>query len=194
MTARTPTYLKGRFENNDIPQATDYEDVFDSFVNFAVTAEQRMDGKLYSPELNTAVVSALSINAVNALITARLDVTSVSAATVSAANVYVAQKMFFSSTALNAVATTQGSTVALNDGISFIVSADNNNNSVRLPTSERGRIQHIINASTTAVKIFPAVSALFITTALNTPLSVAVNGRMIVYHQGNDRYASIVGA
>ena len=48
MTAQTPTYLKGRFEQGDQPQGTDFEDLIDSFLNFRATAEQSVDGPLRS--------------------------------------------------------------------------------------------------------------------------------------------------
>ena len=62
MTIRSVTYLKGRFENNDVPTATDYEDVFDSFLNLATSADQSLDGRIYAPELNATLVSATTGN------------------------------------------------------------------------------------------------------------------------------------
>ena len=43
MTIRTPTYLKTLFENNDIPQQTDYGDIFDSFLPITATGKQTLD-------------------------------------------------------------------------------------------------------------------------------------------------------
>jgi len=63
MTARTPAYLKGRYEQGDIPQGTDYEDVFDSYLNLVVSSEQSIDSNLRTTkELIAASVSAGSIN------------------------------------------------------------------------------------------------------------------------------------
>lgn len=43
MTVRTPTYLKTLFENNDIPQASDYSDIFDSFLPISSSGKQSLD-------------------------------------------------------------------------------------------------------------------------------------------------------
>lgn len=43
MTVRTPTYLKSLFENNDIPQQSDYSDIFDSFLPITATGKQTLD-------------------------------------------------------------------------------------------------------------------------------------------------------
>lgn len=43
MTVRTPTYLKARFENNDVPQQADYGDIFDSFLPISATGKQTLD-------------------------------------------------------------------------------------------------------------------------------------------------------
>ncbi len=43
MTIRTPTYLKSLFENNDIPQQSDYSDIFDSFLPISATGKQSLD-------------------------------------------------------------------------------------------------------------------------------------------------------
>lgn len=52
MTQRSVTYLKGRFETNDIPTQTDYQDVFDSFVNLEASAVQTMAGRLFAPSFS----------------------------------------------------------------------------------------------------------------------------------------------
>lgn len=58
MTVRSPSYLKSRFENNDIPQATDYEDVFDSFLSIGTSGAQSMEGGFSSPSITTSALNA----------------------------------------------------------------------------------------------------------------------------------------
>lgn len=61
MTQRSITYLKARFENNDIPAQSDYGDVFDSFVSLESSASQTMAGTLIVPVLETPKVSAAKV-------------------------------------------------------------------------------------------------------------------------------------
>jgi hypothetical protein len=203
MTAQTPAYLKARFENGDVPVAADYEDVFDSYLNVATSSIQTLVGGVVSTnfiqasELNASLVSAASVNAsfvsaqtVNASF---ISCGTMSAATVSARDLYVVSAYFLNSVDVSAVATTQAGTVAVNGVVNFIISAENNNNSVRLPPSSRGRVQTIINASTTAIKIFPAVSGRFLVTAVNASLTIQADRCATIYHQGNDRYGIQVG-
>ncbi len=147
MTARTPTYLKGRFEQGDIPQGTDYEDLMDSYVNVVTSAEQSIDSNLRTTkQLIADSVSANSINIAAAAISI-----------VSADTINVSGKVIFGSFDVSALSTTQASAIVLNGTTNFIIFADGNNTALRLPTSERGREQKIINAASTTLKIFPSV-------------------------------------
>jgi len=58
MTVRSPSYLKSRFENNDIPQATDYEDVFDSFLPLGTSAAYVSESPITFPSVTTSVLNA----------------------------------------------------------------------------------------------------------------------------------------
>lgn len=203
MTAQTPAYLKARFENGDVPVAADYEDVFDSYINIATSGVQTLVGGLVSTnfiqasELNGALVSASSVIAsfvsAQTINASFISVGTVSAATVSAGTVYVASAMHYGSVNVSAVATTQAGALLVDAPMAFVTFADGNNNSVILPSSVRGRIQHIINASTTVLKIFPAVSGRFLVTAVNASLSISADRCATIFHQGNDRYGIQVG-
>lgn len=219
MTARTPTYLKARFEQGDIPQGTDYEDLMDSYVNIAVSAEQVIDSNLKTTkEIIAASVSAGSINITGAAsfgavsaatlsidrITASAMVTTVVSATslystnaslitVSADSINVSGKVIFGSFDISAVATTQGGAITLNGTTNFIIFADGNNLAVKLPASERGREQKIINAASTTLKIFPATSGRFLVTAVNASLNLPADKTALVFHKGDDRYGIIIG-
>lgn len=206
MTAQTPAYLKARFENGDVPVAADYEDVFDSYVNVATSAEQTLLGNIRTVgqfvgdvSANRVTTSALTATIVSAstVTTDLVKATTVSAntlnaSTVSAGSLYV-NSIFAGALNVSAVSTTQASAVVLNSAVSFVIFADNTDNSVRLPSSVRGTVQSIINASTTAIKIFPAVSARFLVTAFNASLTIQADRVATIYHQGDDRYGIQVG-
>lgn len=203
MTARTPTYLKARYEQGDIPQGTDYEDVFDSYLNVAVSAEQTIDSNLKTTkELIASVVSAVTVNAttlnastINGAIVSATSLLSPSAnlASVSADNINVSGSVIFGTLDVSALATTQAGAVTLTGTRSFIIFGDGNNNAVKLPSSVRGREQQIINASTTTIKIYPAVSGRFLVTAVNAPLNLLADKTAIIFHKGDDRYGIVIG-
>ena len=162
MTARTPTYLKGRFENGDVPQATDYEDVFDSYINAVVSAEQSMDSNLRTTK--QIICDSVSAN-----------------------SIYIA------AVNISALSTTQASAIEVSGSTNFIIFADGNNNAVRLPASTAGRQQYIINAASTTIKIYPAVSGRFLVTAVNASLNLLADQTAIIFQQGDDRYGCIRG-
>lgn len=191
MTARTPTYLKARYEQGDIPQGTDYEDIFDSYINVVVSAEQSIDSNLRTTkEFIAASVSANNFNAVSAN-----SVTSPIGrfTTVSADSINVSGKVIFGSFDVSALATTQASAVLINGTTNFIIFANGNDQAVILPTSERGREQKIINAASTTIKIFPAVSGRFLVTAVNASLNLPADKTALVFHKGDDRYGIVIG-
>lgn len=242
MTARTPAYLKGRYEQGDIPQGTDYEDVFDSYVNVVTSAEQSIDSNLRttkqliadSVSANSANFNTVSAGAVtlNTLSLQSIGVVSVSATTVSATSIFandavitsirgttVSAGTLFANTGkittvsatsvysdvvvasgltlhtldVSALATTQTSAVILGAPTSFVIFADGTDDSVKLPASERGRIQTVINAASTTIKIFPFTSGRFLGTAVNASLNIPADKMALVFHKGDDRYGIIIG-
>lgn len=60
MTQRSRTYLKAKFETGDIPTATDYADLIDSFLNLEASASQSMAGSLVLPSINVSGASIRS--------------------------------------------------------------------------------------------------------------------------------------
>lgn len=223
MTARTPTYLKARFEQGDIPQGTDYEDVFDSYVNVATSAIQTVVGgmvftnQIYASESNAALVSATSgvfsfvsaqtVNAgfmsagvidasrvsANSVFAASATFTNANITTVSADSINVSGAVIFGTFDISAVATTQASAITLNGTTNFVIYADGSNLAVKLPTSVRGRRQQIINAASTTLKIFPATSGRFLVTAVNASLNLPADKTALVFHKGDDRYGIVIG-
>lgn len=235
MTARTPTYLKARFENNDIPQGTDYEDVFDSYLNIAAatSSEQTIYGPLKvmgqitatnvsaqnfsftsvqatdASFTNLTAVSANITRAIgtdlvytNAAITSanvtNLNTTTVSAssinvATVTADTTYTRTSLFIGAADVSAVGSTQAQAPVLTNPLTFVIYANLGDVGVKLGTSVRGQVQTVVNATTTVIRIFPAVSARFLVTAVNTSLNIPADRVATIYHKGDDRYGIQIG-
>lgn len=192
MTARTPAYLKSVFEQGDIPQGTDYEDVFDSYLNVETSAQQTVAGRVsftnqvYSSEINSALVSATSVIASFASAqTINTGFLTAGVATVSA--------KYLSTQDVSANTTVQATATILGAAVSFAIYANGQHNSFRLPASEIGRVQTLVNASTTTIKIFPAVSARFLVTAVNASLNILADRVATIYHKGDDRYGIQIG-
>src|SRR3990167_3204691 len=146
MTARTPTYLKGRFETNDIPSQTDYQDVFDSYINTVVSSEQSIDSNLRtSKELSAESVSA------NTVVTSSLRITT----TTSANTLWMNLKLVNSTdiTASAGAGTQAGATRLIRD-VNYVFGNAILGYGVVLATAEPGRMQVIINTDTTALSVF----------------------------------------
>jgi hypothetical protein len=175
MTIRTPSYLKSRFENGDIPQSTDYEDVFDSFLSLATSGAQTIDGiltvnGLISPTATfSGVVSADTIDANNIILDAEYSI--------------------------DARATTQASARLLSSSINWVTSANGNNFAVILASAVPGKTQYIINNTVvTALRVFPCVGGSFVGTASNASMSIPLNRGATIIHGTSNTYVMIVGS
>jgi len=181
MTIRTPSYLKSRFENNDIPQATDYEDIFDSYLSLATSGAQTIDGQL-------TVTGFISPTATFSGI--------VSAAYVDTNSLNVEQTFTLDAEySIDARATTQASARLLSSSISWVTSANGNNFAVVLASAVPGRTQYIINnTAVTALRVFPCVGGTFVGTAANASLSIPLNRGAQIIHGTSNTYIMIVGS
>lgn len=107
MTAKTPAQLLTVFETGDVPQQTDYQDVFDSFVNLVQTAAQSIASDLTLPTLNAQKVSAADILTGTNLTVASANISNLNTSTVSAANItsniVSAQALYASAATFNSV-------------------------------------------------------------------------------------------
>lgn len=146
MTQRSVTYLKGRFETGDIPTQSDYQDVFDSFVNFEASATQTLSGKLVLPSIEVSgAVSADSLNVTGAIKRGHQSITPTGA--------------------------TQASAFAVTADM-VRASAEQEERAIVLPTLEPGRLQIVMNSGTTALLVFPPTGQNFIGSAANGAISV----------------------
>lgn len=198
MTARTPAYLKARFEQGDVPNGTDYEDVFDSYINIVTSAEQSIDSNLRTTKkFIAATVSATGLT------TNTIQATAVSAGTlysdtsklttVSAINFYTDSILQSASLDVSANSTTQALATTLTAGLSFITFANGGNDAVKLGTSQRGLTQFVVNAASTTLRIYPAVSGRFLVTAVNASLNIPADKCATIFHKGDDRYGIQIG-
>ena len=83
MTQRSRTFLRGRFEQGDIPTGTDYEDVFDSFLSLEASATETMNATLVAPAIRAQKI-VKSNNAVNPAGTTQSSAVAVSADVIAA--------------------------------------------------------------------------------------------------------------
>lgn len=163
MTAQTRTYLKGRFETNDIPTGTDYEDLIDSFVNLQATASQTLTGSL---------------------VVAGLDTTRVSAVVVSAEKVHVTNHIHHGYSSVTALGTSAGAAATYTTDITLIRVTDPAQRCIIGDEFINGLNLKVINDinSVTAAYVFPPAGATFIdqslTTAANSPLLLVAGGTM----------------
>lgn len=147
MTQRSVTYLKARFETGDIPTQTDYQDVFDSFVNLEASAAQTMAGQLVLPSLR--VSGAVSADTLNVTGTLRRGQQVAAPA-----------------------GTTQGSAYAVTADL-IHASAEQNERAITLPSLEPGRVNIVMNTGTTALLVFPPSGQNFVGSAANGGISLA---------------------
>lgn len=165
MTIRSITYLKAKFETNDVPTQTDYQDVFDSFLSLDTSATQVIKG--------------------------RIEAVSISAQIVSAFYVYSVKNVLSYKTNVSAAGGTQAAATRLNSDVSYVLGNDVLGCGVVMATCEPGRVQYITNTNTTALSVFPASGGNFIGTAENAPISLSKNGTMIVTHHTTSAYGVV---
>lgn len=168
MTAKTPAQLLSVFENGDVPTQSDYQDVFDSFVNVVGTTAQSIAADLTVPNLavtgtfNTSNVSA------SAIIGTTGDIQTVSAATLTA-NVIncptsasfnaVSAKTYTRSveSSVNALGGSQASARSLTAEISRIVVIATASNTGVILSNTTGREHVVINDTPHNLSVYPAV-------------------------------------
>lgn len=167
MTVRSPSYLKSRFENNDIPQATDYEDVFDSYLPLGTSAAQTIESPITAPAVTTS-----ALNATEGTVTK------------------------FSTGgdfSVNATGTTQATSRVLTDSINWVKFGDGSNFAVRAVSAQAGLVQYIANATVTALRMFPCVGGTFLGTAQDTSMSLPIGKGAQIIHGEANTYLVIIG-
>ena len=167
MTVRSPSYLKSRFENNDIPQATDYEDVFDSFLPLGTSAAVVSESPLTVPSLTTPIVITSAVTTNDLILGGDFSV--------------------------NATGTTQATSRILTNAVNWVKVGNGNNFAVRTVSAQPGLVQYIANATVTALRVFPCVGGTFLGTAQNTSMSLGIGRGMTIIHGDANTYLVMIG-
>jgi hypothetical protein len=220
MTAQTPIYLKGRFEQNDIPQGADYEDLIDSFLNVATSSLQTVVGavsftnQIYGAEVNSALVSAtsgifsfvsaqtifaafLNVGTVSATsITAGgIDASRVSAAIVSAQDIHIERKIItgYQDLLPSGVAQASAASVVYDITKISVTAAATQERAVKLSEHHAGRVQYIVNDSTsvTAATVYPSNGCNFIGTAANAGMLLSAGQTIQILHVNASAYSFV---
>lgn len=216
MTVRTPTYLKARFENNDVPQQADYGDIFDSFLPISATGKQTLDislnisgdftasGDIYGANLYAA--SAGYFNQVNAQAVSAsiINANRLNANLVSASggefNVINAQKVSASAATLRfmtqsvvssiaATGTVTASAAVVSAALNVLLAVTSGSNEcVILKRSRPGSVQRIINGTSVSAKVFPTSAAKFNNQSNGAPYDIPNNRTLEIYHITSAQY------
>lgn len=172
MTQRSRTYLKGRFENNDIPNATDYGDFIDSFLNLTTSGTETMNGSL--------VVSG-----------------NLSTTNVSASEAYFSGHVHYGYATVSALGTTAGSAAAFSTDVTLVKVTDAQERGVIGDHFRAGIQNKVVNdtASVTAAYVYPPSGTTFIgasfTTAQNSPLLIAAGQTIELLHVNTSSVAFV---
>lgn len=183
MTARTRTDLKNSFENNDIPQGSDYSDLIDSFVNLLDTGLQIVSGNFVCQSVGAASVSAANMTA-----------TTFAASSVNTTSLVISGKVNIPVVSVSAVGTAQASALPLGyNGVTRVVFVDGANDAVILPTPNAGTVQYVVNDTTSALAVYPFTSCRFVSTAQNAKQILQSGKSATILHITGESYAIIVG-
>lgn len=152
----------------------------------------------------SGIVSALTVNADNlqtsALRTGSINATGiVSAATLNAVNVsansiHVQTKLKMDFSLVSANSTTQAGGTVLNSSISWVNYGTGNHLALTLPAGDVGRVQYIVNAASTILKIFPPSGGAFVGTANNASLNLPTDKGATILHGSTTSFIMIVSS
>lgn len=174
MTIRSSTYLKAKFETGDIPVQADYGDFIDSFVPVGTSGSYTSDISYTVNNLTT--VSALTVGGVT-----------------SVQSVYHNGSQIFDYLAVSANTTVQATGGALTATVNYVNYANGQNDSVLLPARTQGRVQWVINAASTTIKIFPQAGNSFVGTAANASLNLPTDKAAMIIHCAASTFSMLIG-
>lgn len=205
MTARTPTYLKGLFENGDPLTQSAFEDVFDSYVNLSVSGKQTIVSDLQtSGEIICARVSAASyftstvsadtvfantsisspVGNLVSISSTTGNIATVNSTNVSAATVNVTNRLTSSvDSSVKATGTTRASAKSISSALSLLVTVSaGTEDSVVIGGGYPGFVQYIINSTTNTAQVFPPSGGTFDGGTPDAARLLNPSGRMTIYH------------
>lgn len=210
MTSRTPTYLKGLFENGDPLTQSSFEDVFDSYVNLSVSGKQTIvsdlqtsgeiicarvsaasyftstvsaDTVFANTSINSPIGNLVSVSASTIAATTG-NITSLNSTNVSASTVNVTTRFTGSvDSSVKATGTTRASAKAISSATSLLVTVSaGTEDSVVIGGGYPGFTQYIINSTTNTAQVFPPSGGSFDGGTPDAAKLLNPNGRMIISH------------
>lgn len=177
MTAETPTQLKARFENGDVPTATDFENLIDSSLNVLTTDDQ----------------TVLS----NTLTMVNIECSTLLADTITATRGVTPHHIVLPvKTGITATGTTEASAAVVTAGYSTVtISTAGVNEAVTVgPIGDLwgvGTSYVIKNLAATAIQVFPGSGNFFDTLATNAAFSVAANKAVTFIRVTNKQWITV---
>lgn len=203
MTQYNKSTLKTFFEQNDVPQGTDYANLIDSYVNQVETALQSMAGPLQTTELDTARVSAGNGNFTGTLTVAgqfsakaNFAASNLTAVTLlvtgqtSAGSLNVGGEFIRPVTNYVATGTAQASATVISAGNATLTGAsDGQATGYRLMANKTGLLQSIYNQNTVSANLWPCVGGQINVLASNAAFGMAASTLYTVLHTKASGYA-----
>lgn len=198
MTTYNKATLATFFEQGDVPQGSDYQNLVDSQVNIAETSAQTMAGPLVPTELITARVSATNANIVTLLsagtisaisINATQDITT-SAGAVYASAMHLSAELYRSVIIVSAFGTTQATGTALTATINRGQGVnDGSTTGFVLQANKSGYVQYVINETAASANLWPPTGGIINALAANAAFGLTANTMYTIIHKSASAYA-----
>lgn len=197
MTTYNKSTLKTFFQTSDIPDGSDYANFIDSYVNIVDTAAQTMAGSLYTTELDTAVVSAGSVNITGALTGTTASLTAVSATSLNlsgnvsavAGSVYTSAVRIQSVAIISAAGTAQATGAVLTATINRLQGiTDGQTTGFVIPANQTGLVQYIVNETAVSGNLWPPTGGQINGKTANTVFALAANTSYVIFHTAASAY------
>lgn len=184
MTARLPSYLKGRFETADIPTETDYTDVFDSFLNLEVSAATQTIKGSVAFNKDVDITGTINVSGA-ATFGSTIDINGAfSAATINGdIGTFTNRVLETVDSSVAATGTSQASAKSITNKYNVITAVTTAaEEGVVLPGGYPGWEQIIVNNTTASVQIYPPASAAIDSLSAAAPKGLATLSVARVYH------------
>lgn len=187
------------FEQNDVPQGTDYANLINSQINIVETALQSMAGPLQTTELATARVSAGNGNFTGTLsVTGATTITGKTSAKsgfvlvgqTSAGDVNIAGEFIRGVVTYAAAGTAQATGTVVSAGIAILNGAsDGQTTGYRLMANKTGLMQFLYNQNTVSANLWPCTGGQINVLASNAVFGMAASTMYTVIHTKASGYA-----
>ena len=195
MTALNRVTLKTFFQQNDVPQGTDYANLIDSCLNVAETGTQSILGPFNPTELVTPRVSAASGNYTTTLSAKSMAVSAMTVTTQISAQVYYGSAsrcdFNFHGTPLivSAAGTAQATAAQLTAEFCRLQGAtDSQTTGFTLLANRQGWVQYLANECTVSANLWPPTGGKINALANNAAFALAANTPYYVYHSQASAY------